>query len=179
MSKLNLTKDGFVLDDDSHNHCKIIIRHGDGWIGKAEYGPYDAINVGAGALKIPEELINQLKPDGVLLIPIGTQIQSTQILTKFIKRCHTDGSYTLEETALREVRFVPLVEDETIVNIDPVINWDQRYKKGWAYGYEPNKFLVFIDLSIFLFIYLFITNTIYIYIYRLNQQLLIYLPISR
>jgi hypothetical protein len=140
MSKLNLKKDGFLLDEDNDNHCKIIVRHGDGWIGIAEHGPYDAINVGAGVLKIPEELINQLKPDGVLLIPIGTQIQSTQVLTKFVKRVQIDGSCLLEETHIREVRFVPLVEDEVINK--PLINWDQRYKKGWAYGHEPNKFLV-------------------------------------
>jgi len=43
----------------------------DGSMGLEEFAPYDRIIVSAAAPEIPNELIEQLKTDGILLIPIG------------------------------------------------------------------------------------------------------------
>ena len=123
----------------------IIVIHGNGWFGAADFGPYDAINVGASASAVSQELLNQLKVDGFLLMPIGEKVQGAQMLTKFIKRQRPDKSYFIEEVPIRSVRFVPLINAPVGSNVSaniPLIDWDSRYKKGWAYGSEPNAFLV-------------------------------------
>ena len=53
----------------SNVHFKI----GDGSEGWREFAPYDRIIVTAGAGKLPNLLVEQLKPQGKMLIPIGSQ----------------------------------------------------------------------------------------------------------
>ena len=45
---------------------------GDGRLGHPEDAPYDVIHVGAAAPTLPEALTDQLAPDGILVIPVGT-----------------------------------------------------------------------------------------------------------
>ena len=171
LSISNLKKDGFSVDSficdgvstlssttesqvAQEDQCRIMVLHGNGWLGAPDIGPFDAINVGAGATKVPLELIHQLKYDGILLVPIGEKIQSSQSLTKYVKRICPDSEsgWFLEETVIQMVRFVPLVDTPGPAHL-PLpsnakyeghdgVNWDVRYKKGWAYGFEPNNFLV-------------------------------------
>ncbi|PKR81720.1 protein-L-isoaspartate O-methyltransferase [Brumimicrobium salinarum] len=56
---------------------------GDGYKGKASYAPYDSILVTCGAPFIPEDLKNQLKVGGRLVIPIGEG--DKQIMTRLTK----------------------------------------------------------------------------------------------
>ncbi|KAL5717998.1 protein-L-isoaspartate(D-aspartate) O-methyltransferase [Ranunculus cassubicifolius] len=73
----------------------------DGREGWAEFAPYDAIHVGAAAPEIPQPLIEQLKPGGRLVIPVGDVFQELQVIDK-----NMDGSITVRtETS---VRYVPL-----------------------------------------------------------------------
>lgn len=81
-------------------HCRI----GDGYQGWPEAGPFDAILVTAAAPGIPPRLVEQLKPGGVLVMPLGGQ-DEVQELIRVEKR--PDGSVT--SAALIPVRFVPLV----------------------------------------------------------------------
>jgi len=80
----------------------VIQRVGDGSLGWPEYGPYDAILVGAASPDVPQPLVDQLGVGGQLLIPIGDR--DTQQLIR-VRR--TDAG--LERSALDAMRFVPLI----------------------------------------------------------------------
>jgi protein-L-isoaspartate(D-aspartate) O-methyltransferase len=72
-----------------------------GWPGQE---PFDRIIVTAAAPFIPENLVNQLKIGGIMVVPVGKEAD-VQTLVRIMK--HEDR---VEETELMPVRFVPLVE---------------------------------------------------------------------
>ncbi|KAK6148255.1 hypothetical protein DH2020_019167 [Rehmannia glutinosa] len=73
-----------------------------GW---PEFAPYDAIHVGAAAPEIPPALIEQLKPGGRLVIPVGNIFQDLNVLDK-----NMDGTLTVQSEI--SVRYVPLTSRE-------------------------------------------------------------------
>ncbi|KAL6524554.1 Protein-L-isoaspartate O-methyltransferase 2 [Orobanche hederae] len=83
----------------------ISIHVGDGRQGWPDLAPYDAIHVGAAAPEIPPALIEQLKPDGRLVIPVGKISQELKVVDK-----NTDG--TLSVRVEFSVRYVPLTSRE-------------------------------------------------------------------
>jgi len=82
----------------------IEIRIGDGYAGWPEKAPFDAIVVTAAAPRVPPALVDQLKPGGRMVIPVGGDgdIQYLKLITK-----RADGGY--DEKRVLPVRFVPLV----------------------------------------------------------------------
>lgn len=78
----------------------------DGRLGWPEFAPYDAIHVGAAAPEIPQSLIDQLKPGGRLVIPVGNIFQDLKVIEK-----QPDGSVTIQSKA--SVRYVPLTSRDT------------------------------------------------------------------
>ncbi|KAF8390537.1 hypothetical protein HHK36_025064 [Tetracentron sinense] len=79
---------------------------GDGRLGWPEFAPYDAIHVGAAAPEIPQPLIDQLKPGGRMVIPVGNIFQDLKVVEK-----NLDGSVSVRsETA---VRYVPLTSRDS------------------------------------------------------------------
>jgi protein-L-isoaspartate(D-aspartate) O-methyltransferase len=81
----------------------VFTRIGDGYNGWPEAAPFDAIMVTAAAPSIPQPLVDQLKPGGRLVIPVGAQWQTQELLV--IEKL-ADGSTTTRRTI--PVRFVPL-----------------------------------------------------------------------
>ena len=55
---------------------------GDGRKGLPQYGPYDVIHVGGALKDIPKELIDQLAPGGIMIIPKGIWYQSYAVISK-------------------------------------------------------------------------------------------------
>lgn len=86
-------------------HSKGAIRafHGDGSKGLSKYAPYDGIVVTAGAPVLPTELTNQLKPGGMLVIPVGNDPQNLTMM-RYTKKA--DGSCS--EESFGPAKFVPL-----------------------------------------------------------------------
>ncbi len=82
----------------------IISGHSDGGEGWAQYAPYDAIIGTAAPQVVPEELLQQLAPNGILVIPVGPD--GDQEL-RVIHRMGDTNKF--EEEVITKVRFVPLV----------------------------------------------------------------------
>jgi protein-L-isoaspartate(D-aspartate) O-methyltransferase len=83
------------------------VLHGDGTKGWPEHAPYDAIVVAAGGPQVPKALKEQLKIGGRLVIPVGAD-QNTQELVCVIRI--SKDEYRSEDIA--DVRFVPLIGEE-------------------------------------------------------------------
>ncbi|GBG60989.1 hypothetical protein CBR_g18585 [Chara braunii] len=84
---------------------------GDGRQGWPQEAAYNAIHVGAAAPTMPEALIRQLKPNGRLVVPVGTLFQDLKVIDKL-----ADGR-VVEHNAM-EVRYVPLTTREHQVQGD-------------------------------------------------------------
>lgn len=82
----------------------VITKFGDGWEGWREQAPFDRIMVTAAAQEEPKGLLAQLKPNGVLVAPVGRgPVQS-------LRRYAGDGKGGFTVEALCDVRFVPILE---------------------------------------------------------------------
>ncbi len=81
----------------------VAVTIGDGYRGLPERAPFDAIVVTAGAPRVPQPLVDQLKPGGRLVIPVDRGWTGQELLL-IVKRA--DGS--LERSVVLPVRFVPL-----------------------------------------------------------------------
>jgi protein-L-isoaspartate(D-aspartate) O-methyltransferase len=82
----------------------IITRFGDGGEGWPEQAPFDRIIVTAAAPHEPKKLLGQLKPNGVLVAPVGRGS------VQHLKRYAGDGEGRFHVETLCEVRFVPLLD---------------------------------------------------------------------
>jgi protein-L-isoaspartate(D-aspartate) O-methyltransferase len=86
-------------------HPRVAVRHGDGHFGWAEHAPFDAVIVTAAAGYIPPALVEQLRPGGRMIVPVGA-VQGVQYLILVEK--DRDGDLTTR--TLIPVRFVPMLE---------------------------------------------------------------------
>jgi protein-L-isoaspartate(D-aspartate) O-methyltransferase len=83
--------------------ANVVARIGDGYDGWAEHAPFDSIIVTAAAPQVPQPLVDQLKPGGRLVIPVGGsgEVQQLLVIDK-----QSDG--TTARRRMLPVRFVPL-----------------------------------------------------------------------
>ncbi|CAI5464551.1 unnamed protein product [Closterium sp. Yama58-4] len=84
---------------------QLSIHEADGREGYPDAGPYDAIHVGAAAPELPQALVDQLKPGGRMVIPVGRFMQDLEVIDK-----GADGAVT--RTTAMGVRYVPLTAKE-------------------------------------------------------------------
>jgi protein-L-isoaspartate(D-aspartate) O-methyltransferase len=79
------------------------VRVGDGYYGWQEHAPYDGIIVTAAAGNVPPALIDQLKPGGRMVIPVGSPFLTQQLVL-----IEKDDAGEIKTRQLLPVAFVPL-----------------------------------------------------------------------
>jgi protein-L-isoaspartate(D-aspartate) O-methyltransferase len=91
-------------------YTNTVLRCGNGYLGWPEYAPYDGIVVTAAAPRVPQALIDQLKPGGRMAIPIGApfEAQSLRLIEK-----GQQGEIVAHDVLA--VAFVPLIDDRPAV----------------------------------------------------------------
>jgi protein-L-isoaspartate(D-aspartate) O-methyltransferase len=85
----------------------IVTRCADGLAGWPEQAPFDRILLTAAVAEVPQILIDQLKPGGILIAPVGGPSSTESISQYLVKNIRTDGATTRE--SLIPVAFVPMV----------------------------------------------------------------------
>ncbi|MDR1878795.1 MAG: protein-L-isoaspartate(D-aspartate) O-methyltransferase [Bacteroidales bacterium] len=79
-------------------------KYGDGYKGWSEFAPFDRILITCAATEIPQNLLSQLKTNGILVVPVGEEAQT---MTKIIRLSENDFETSLHGSC----RFVPMVEN--------------------------------------------------------------------
>ena len=87
-------------------YYNVLIRVGDGTLGWREEAPFDAVLVTAAAPEVPAPLVEQLKPGGRLVIPVGGT--TAQVLKSLVK----DADGAVRESELVGCVFVKLVGEQ-------------------------------------------------------------------
>jgi protein-L-isoaspartate(D-aspartate) O-methyltransferase len=88
------------LKETGYNNVTVILE--DGSMGYSGYAPYDRISVTCAAPHIPEPLLEQLKPGGIMVIPVGNYSQE-------LIRIKKDGEGNIHKEKKGGVVFVPLI----------------------------------------------------------------------
>ncbi len=83
-------------------YSNVIVRHGDGYLGWPQQAPFDCIIVTAAPPEVPPALVEQLRPGGRMVIPVGAYYQELLVITK-------SESGQIKRAGVIPVRFVPMV----------------------------------------------------------------------
>ena len=86
-------------------HYRVKTFLGDGYEGLPSYKPFDRIIITAGAPYIPPKLIDQLKPNGIMVIPMDRPSGEGQVMVRLTKL--PDG--TLSRAEFGDFKFVPML----------------------------------------------------------------------
>jgi protein-L-isoaspartate(D-aspartate) O-methyltransferase len=89
------------------HYDNITVRAGDGYAGWPEHAPFDGIIVTAAAAEIPLPLLQQLKPGGKLVIPVGEHQGYQELLL-----VEVDSNGNVTKRSKLPVRFVPLTRNQ-------------------------------------------------------------------
>ncbi len=102
-------------EDEYPNLKNITRKNDDGYYGWEEHAPFDRIIVTCAIDHIPPALLKQLKPNGVMVIPVGP-MAGDQVLLKITKKIDENGVVTLEREDVYNgrlrVRFVPFTKPD-------------------------------------------------------------------
>ena len=91
---------------DVMGYDNVTTKLGDGYFGWEEHAPFDAIVVTAAASHVPPPLVEQLKPGGFMIIPVGARFRTQTLL--LLEKAE-DGEIITRQFGA--VRFVPLTGD--------------------------------------------------------------------
>jgi len=96
----------------------ITSKNADGYYGWEEAAPFDKIIVTAGIDHVPPPLLQQLKPNGIMVIPVGPP--GAQHVLKIVKSQLPDGTFDVQRSDIYNGKIVPFVpftklEGDTIV----------------------------------------------------------------
>lgn len=80
---------------------QVRFKHGDGHLGIPEAKPFDTIILSAASPHVPQPLLDQLAPEGRLMMPLGNESQVLLLVER--------GPQGFVETRFDAVRFVPLL----------------------------------------------------------------------
>lgn len=80
----------------------VAVKFGDGYYGWAEHAPFDAIVVTAAADHVPPPLLEQLKPGGLMVIPLGSPFQQQWLVV-----VEKDEAGSVRHRTIAPVAFVP------------------------------------------------------------------------
>jgi len=94
-------------------------RNADGYFGWAEAAPFDKIIVTCGIDHVPPALLQQLKPNGIMVIPVGPP--GAQHVLKIVKQTAADGSITVKRSDIYGGAIIPFV---------PFTKWEGGVFKG-------------------------------------------------
>ncbi|MXV82088.1 protein-L-isoaspartate(D-aspartate) O-methyltransferase [Candidatus Poribacteria bacterium] len=90
------------------DYRNVHLKKGDGYYGWQEHAPYDAVLVAAAPPNVPKRLIQQLKPGGRMVIPVGGSEQNLLLIQKG-RQTDENSGLSLETTEIIPVRFVPMI----------------------------------------------------------------------
>jgi protein-L-isoaspartate(D-aspartate) O-methyltransferase len=85
-------------------YANVVVRQGDGYLGWPEQAPFDRIILTAAPEDVPKALIEQLKPGGKLVAPVGRSAWDQELI---LLEKGLDGK--IRRRAVLPVRFVPMV----------------------------------------------------------------------
>ena len=99
----SLYKQAKILLSKLNYHANLV--YGDGYLGLPDKAPFDKILITCGAAELPRLLVDQLKPGGHMVVPIGFK---NQIMTKVCK----DMEGNLSKYEYDNFQFVPMLKDK-------------------------------------------------------------------
>lgn len=94
-----------ACDDSLLQSGKVVLKEADGRLGAPDYAPFHVIHVGAASPDVPQRLVEQLRPGGAMVIPVGEHSFSQRLL--LVKK---DDSGEVSQEAVLAVRYVPLCD---------------------------------------------------------------------
>ena len=86
---------------------RVTLVQGDGSLGYKDRAPYERILVTAAAPKVPQPLLDQLAPEGILVVPVGGRWFPQELI-----RIRKKNDGRLDRDSLGGVAFVPLLGKE-------------------------------------------------------------------
>jgi protein-L-isoaspartate(D-aspartate) O-methyltransferase len=88
-------------------YAAITTRQGDGYYGWTEAAPFDKIIVTCGIDHIPPPLLRQLRPNGIMVIPVGPP--GAQHILKVVKTVSPDGAFKVTRSDIFGGKIIPFV----------------------------------------------------------------------
>ena len=88
-------------------YAAITRKNDDGYYGWSEFAPFDKIIVTCGIDHVPPPLLQQLKPDGIMVIPVGPP--GAQHVLKVVEQSGADGKLTIARSDIYRGSIVPFV----------------------------------------------------------------------